>query len=762
MVFPASLGLRLSVASLSSWAFWAWKSLSRTIVEMARRPETWCILVTLMFTLFAMKPSGFRNFSSHIPIPQRIFKKGSNVHEFADGNMVVVDEFVKHGEVDFAMVMFYAHWDGTSLNTSQEFENVAKQMSSMDVPFLAVNCWWPYGTCAQYRVLNFYPLITVIHQALGELEYTGLLTAESMMQFLTHIMNPFQYLTDESSVKLFCAEHEVSVIGYFNFMPGLNKDYRDPEGFGSFFKAAVKAVVKDPIQPVHFGVVTNQRLARLLALNHSKEIILRRNLNETLVYPRHFVYKSDVIVSWAYRHRFPAVSWLIPTHRKSLILSNLLKKGASLIIFTPHVEQRHFDNNIHLLRMVTLDYLNCGNSSNIWDTIQTIHSERRLSKYRSADKVRDPVPDTASVECCQTLTNNQRVECLKTHFNTCEVCEYSSNDQLIGRDSCKVNSASIISKSLESFGMHLFSGSNSCLNWLNDYSPFSEIRVCCKTLDKFTDVNKIYSGTDHLQTCDCTNMKSSTKTSKNYHQDFVSENKISDNIKDESGSISNEALKWSEMTGLGCRTNRTLTFYAVRSDLFWSLAEHLGLKETADGVRLAAVIIDYKNEIQHVLPLGPTLSIDSLHKFILNYTNDDLPQFLRSSPEVNNAAHQDISSDIRILEVTADTFHQIVLNNTQDVLLLYYAPWCGYCFRIAPVYLSFANLLRKFGLEGILVSRINADANDLPWEFKVSTYPTIIFFPVGQTNDSVKLPETEQITVLSLVKFTLQHATKSI
>ena len=36
--------------------------------------------------------------------------------------------------------------------------------------------------------------------------------------------------------------------------------------------------------------------------------------------------------------------------------------------------------------------------------------------------------------------------------------------------------------------------------------------------------------------------------------------------------------------------------------------------------------------------------------------------------------------------VTANTFDKIVMDETKDLLIEFYAPWCGHCKNLAPVY----------------------------------------------------------------------------
>jgi len=88
-----------------------------------------------------------------------------------------------------------------------------------------------------------------------------------------------------------------------------------------------------------------------------------------------------------------------------------------------------------------------------------------------------------------------------------------------------------------------------------------------------------------------------------------------------------------------------------------------------------------------------------------------------------------VSADV--ITVTKDNFDQIVDGST-NVLVEFYAPWCGHCKSLAPEYkLASETFLPT---DDIKIAAVDAtESASLADKFGVKGYPTLKFFPKGAT-----------------------------
>ena len=80
------------------------------------------------------------------------------------------------------------------------------------------------------------------------------------------------------------------------------------------------------------------------------------------------------------------------------------------------------------------------------------------------------------------------------------------------------------------------------------------------------------------------------------------------------------------------------------------------------------------------------------------------------------------------VKITKSNFQELVLNADKEVLLDFWAPWCGPCRMVSPIVDEIAEERKD-----ILVGKVNVDEEmELAAQFQVMSIPTLVVLRNGQ------------------------------
>ena len=99
----------------------------------------------------------------------------------------------------------------------------------------------------------------------------------------------------------------------------------------------------------------------------------------------------------------------------------------------------------------------------------------------------------------------------------------------------------------------------------------------------------------------------------------------------------------------------------------------------------------------------------------------------------------------------AHNYKDIVLDDKKDVLIEFYAPWCGHCKALAPKYEELGALYQSNAdyASKVTIAKVDATANDVPDE--IQGFPTIKLYKAGDKTNPVEYSGDRSIE--DLIKF---------
>ncbi|GBC08909.1 hypothetical protein RclHR1_08490003 [Rhizophagus clarus] len=161
-----------------------------------------------------------------------------------------------------------------------------------------------------------------------------------------------------------------------------------------------------------------------------------------------------------------------------------------------------------------------------------------------------------------------------------------------------------------------------------------------------------------------------------------------------------------------------VNFVYIDATKFGQHAENINLKQTwpAFGISLP------DENLKFPFDQSKEITTEAIKDFVDKFVKGELSPSIKSESIPEN-------NDGPVYVLVADNFEKVVYNDTKDVLVEFYAPWCGHCKKLAPTYEKLGEAYKNVK-DKILIAKMDSTENDLPpkAKFQVAGFPTIKLF----------------------------------
>nr|WLF82757.1 putative disulfide isomerase [Tityus melici] len=188
-----------------------------------------------------------------------------------------------------------------------------------------------------------------------------------------------------------------------------------------------------------------------------------------------------------------------------------------------------------------------------------------------------------------------------------------------------------------------------------------------------------------------------------------------------------------------------LNFAISNVNQFSAEVEEFGLSVKGDKPVIAA-----RSEKQQKFRMTDEFSMDTFEKFLKDFLDGKLEAHIKSEPVPEN-------NDGPVKVAVASNFDSLVMDNDKDILLEFYAPWCGHCKKLAPTYEELGTEMKD---EEVDIIKMDATANDVPPPYEVHGFPTLYWVPKNGKNSPKKYDGGRELD--DFIKYVSKHATNEL
>ncbi|XP_063623680.1 protein disulfide-isomerase [Cydia splendana] len=154
----------------------------------------------------------------------------------------------------------------------------------------------------------------------------------------------------------------------------------------------------------------------------------------------------------------------------------------------------------------------------------------------------------------------------------------------------------------------------------------------------------------------------------------------------------------------------------------------------------AARLIALEQDMAKYKPASNELSANVIEEFVQSFFAGTLKQHLLTEELPADWA----AKPVKVLVAT--NFDEVVFDPTKKVLVEFYAPWCGHCKQLVPIYDKLGEHFEAD--DDVVIAKIDATANELE-HTKITSFPTIKLY----TKDNQVKDYNGERTLAGMTKF---------